>query len=73
MIYQIKITFLGNSLAVQWLGLGVLTAQGQGSIPGLGTKISQAARRSQKRKKKITFLEVLRNKGYIINYFWNIC
>ena len=29
-----KSGFLGNSLAVQWLGLGAFTAHGQGSIPG---------------------------------------
>ena len=28
-------------LAVQWLGLCALTAEGPGSIPGLGTKIPQ--------------------------------
>ena len=32
----------GNSLAVQWLGLRAFTAMGLGSIPGPGTKISQA-------------------------------
>ena len=36
---------------VQWLGLGTFTAMGQGSIPGQGTKIPQAARRDQKKKK----------------------
>ena len=28
-----------TSLAVQWLGLGTLTAVGLGSVPGWGTKI----------------------------------
>ena len=28
----------GNSLAVQWLGLGTFTAEGLGSFPGWGTK-----------------------------------
>ena len=32
----------GNSLAVQWLGLGAFTAEGTGSIPGWGTKKLQA-------------------------------
>ena len=32
----------GNSLAVQWLGLCTLTAEGPVSIPGQGTKIPQA-------------------------------
>ena len=30
---------IGNSLAVQWLGLGAFTAEGLGSIPVWGTKI----------------------------------
>ena len=42
---------MGNSLAVQWLGLHVLIAEGPGSIPGQGTKNPQAVRCSQKRKK----------------------
>ena len=43
-----KGTFLGNSLAVQWLGLCAFTAEVAGSIPGPGTKISQATWHSQK-------------------------
>ena len=31
-----------NSLVVQWLGLGALTASGLGSNPGQETKIPQA-------------------------------
>ena len=31
----------GNSLVVQWLGLGAFTVVAQGSIPGWGTKIPQ--------------------------------
>ena len=33
---------VGNSLVAQWLGLRTSTAEGLGSIPGLGTKIPQA-------------------------------
>ena len=36
---------------VQWLGLSTFTARAWGSIPGQGTKISQAALLSQKKKK----------------------
>ena len=36
-----KTSITGNSRAVQWLGLCVLTAKGWGSVPGPGTKISQ--------------------------------
>ena len=32
---------IGSSMAVQWLGLGALTAMGPGSIPGRGTEIPQ--------------------------------
>ena len=42
----------GNSLAVQWLGLGAFMARGLGSIPGEGTKILQAAWQGQKKKEK---------------------
>ena len=41
---------LGNSLAVQWLGLGASMAGGPGSIPGWGTKIPQATWHSQRKK-----------------------
>ena len=40
-----------TSLAVQWLGLGTLTAVDPGLIPGQGTKILQAVHCSQKKKK----------------------
>ena len=40
-----------NSLAVQWLGLDALTAEGPGLIPGWRTKIPQAVRHGQKKKK----------------------
>ena len=40
----------GNSLAVQWLGLCVFTAEAAGSIPGEGTKIPQAVWHGQKKK-----------------------
>ena len=37
-----------NSLVVQWLGLHAFTAEGEGSIPGQGTKILQAMQCGQK-------------------------
>ena len=43
---------MGNSLAVQWLGLCAFTAEGLGSIPGWETKFLQATRHSQKKKKR---------------------
>ena len=39
---------VGNSLAVQWLGLCTFTAKGTGSIPGWRTKILQAMWGGQK-------------------------
>ena len=48
---------VGNSLAVQWLGLGAFTAESPVSIPGQGTEIPQATQRSQKKKKKPPCLE----------------
>ena len=45
----LKVPGVGNSLAVQWLGPWASTAGGMGSIPGRGTKIPHAARRSQKK------------------------
>ena len=47
---DLNIHLIGNSLVVQWLGLCASTAGGMGLIPGLGTKILQAARCSQKKK-----------------------
>ena len=43
---------LGNSLAVQGLGLHNFTAKGQGSIPGQEPKIPQAMQHGQKKKKR---------------------
>ena len=48
----LKEILLGNSLAVQWLGLHALTAKDLDLIPSQGTKISQAFQHSQKKKKK---------------------
>ena len=41
---------MGNSPAVQWLGLCAFTAEGPGSDPGWGTKIPQASQHGQKKK-----------------------
>ena len=46
-----KAPCLGNSLAVQWLGLHAFTAEGPGSISGQGTKIPQAVQQGKKKKK----------------------
>ena len=43
---------IGNSLAIQWLGLCTLISKGLGSIPGQGTKIPQAMWSSQKENRE---------------------
>ena len=43
---------MGNSLAVQWLGLRNFTAEGPGSFSGQGTKFLQAERHGWEKKKK---------------------
>ena len=64
-IYNFNLTnvFLGNSLAVQWLGLSTFTVD-QGSTPGQGTKILEAkwcsARKKIKNnKKRFSFLMLM--------------
>ena len=52
---------MGNPLEVQWLGLHTLTAEGQGSIPGRGTKIPQAVWCGQNQKQT--------NKQKLMNQF----
>ena len=42
---------VGNSLAVQWLGLCTSTAGGMGLIPGWGNKILPATWHGQEKKK----------------------
>ena len=55
----LKAEIQGNSLAIQWLRLCTLTAEGLGSIPGQGTKIPQAMRHGQKKKKKRAEIQIL--------------
>ena len=47
LVILIKIGNLGNSLAVQWVGLRTSTAESRGSVPGWGTKIPQAEGRNK--------------------------
>ena len=42
----------GNSLAVQWLGLYIFTAEGVSLIPGWGTKILQVVWFDQNKTKQ---------------------
>ena len=39
----VHLLYNGNSLTVQWLEFVAFTAEGLGSIPGLGTKNPQAS------------------------------
>ena len=43
----------GNSLVVQWLGLGAFTDEGLGSTPGWGIKILKVTQCSQKKEKTL--------------------
>ena len=67
---HLKITHLGNSLVVQWLGLHAFTAGGPGSIPGWelrSHKLGSAA----KKKTTSNFLSCLINLFiYLFIYFW---
>ena len=45
-----------SSLLVQWLGLLAFTAEGLGSIPSWGTKIPQAMRHGQRKKRRENLL-----------------
>ena len=46
----------GNSLAVQWLGLGAFTAMPVVSVPGQGTKVPQTRQCGQKKKRKFGYI-----------------
>ena len=60
-VYQ-EIDISGNSLAVQWLGLGAFTAEGLVSVPCWGTKTPwEAAWHGQNKKQK---------KIHIISFWW---
>ena len=48
---RLKWEVLGNSLVVLWSGLHAFTAKGTGSPPGGGSKIPQAMRGGQEKKK----------------------
>ena len=48
-MYILKL-IVGNSLAIQWLGLGTSTVVSMGSIPGQGSKILHAVQHGQKKK-----------------------
>ena len=52
----------GNSLAVQWLGLGTFTAEGTGSVLGGGTKIPASRVAQPKNKNNFFFWKELLGK-----------
>ena len=57
-----KLSQIGNSLIVQWLGLHSLTARGPGLIPGHGTKIphhSIAKKRNTPKQNKNSQIDIL--------------
>ena len=49
-----------NSLVVQWLGLGALTAEGPSLISGQGTEIPQLCGSAKKKRNK----EFFQTRGY---------
>ena len=49
LMYILK-SIVGNSLAVQWLGLCISTVVSMGSIPGQGSNILHAMQHGQKKK-----------------------
>ena len=49
----VEMICLGNSLVVQWLRLRAFIATGLGLVPGLGTKMPQAALGGQKKKRSV--------------------
>ena len=61
---------LGTSLAVQWLGLHASIAEVLGSSPGWGTKIPQAARCGQKKKKVLMLSSDLLVYTFIYLHMW---
>ena len=50
--FLFEMLIVGNSLAVQWLGIGTFTVNGLGSILGQGTKILQDVWRASPRQRK---------------------
>ena len=52
-IYQ-KRKHRGLSIVVQWLRLHTFTAEGRGSIPGWGAKISHATELKNRKKRENT-------------------
>ena len=66
-------SLLGDSLAVQWLGVRTSTTGGTGSIPGQGTKIPQATPLGQKKKKNLSLLKTslkLTFQTWFVKYFF---
>ena len=60
---------LGRSLAVGWLGLGTLTAEGPGSIPGQGTRVPQARQWGQKESKRtLTFFCLTDSRRFMLKH-----
>ena len=48
-----KVLKIGNTLAVQWLGLHAVTAEGPDSIPDQRTEIPQAVPEATKKEKQL--------------------
>ena len=57
----------GNSLAVQWLGLQALTAEGPGLIPGQGQKVHKP-HSAAKRNKSFHLMDIIKKYQYCLFY-----
>ena len=68
-----KNPILGTPLVVQWLGLGTFTSGGTGSIPSWGTKIPQAGRHRQRKKKRKKDSHPEGDYVFIFKGFQNAC
>lgn len=57
--------FVGNSLVIQCLELGALTAKGPGFAPGQGITIPQAAQQKKKKEKERKEISLWTDKSHI--------
>ena len=68
--FLFEMLIVGNSLAVQWLGIGTFTVNGLGSILGQGTKILQDVWRASPRQRKSCWQLI---QSYILKAKTNLC
>ena len=69
---SLKIPVRGNSLAVQWLGLRTLIAEGLGSVPGWGTKMLAGCWAKKKELPVRDALEQTLQSDDILSYLYHL-